>query len=109
MGQIKRLIVSGQLHQGDSLPSVRQLAGELEINPMTISKAYSLLEAQELVERVRGVGMRVKSSTSQMAVQQRLKLLTPLADQLRALCGQLDIEQDQAIQWLAEQLKKDAG
>ncbi|WP_231730964.1 GntR family transcriptional regulator [Lacimicrobium alkaliphilum] len=109
MGQIKRLIASGQLHQGEALPSVRQLAGELDINPMTISKAYGLLEAQELIERVRGIGMRVKSSTSQMPLQQRLQLLTPIAEQLSALCGQLDIEQHQAIQWLTEQLKKDVS
>lgn len=109
MGQIKHLIASGQLRQGDSLPSVRQLAAELDINPMTISKAYSLLEAQELIERVRGIGMRVKSSTSQLPLQQRLKLLSPVAEQLNTLCGQLDIEQHQAIQWLAEQLKKDAS
>jgi GntR family transcriptional regulator len=109
MDQIKHLIASGQLHQGDSLPSVRQLAGELDINPMTISKAYGLLEAQELLERVRGIGMRVKSSTSQMPLQQRLQLLTPIAEQLSNLCGQLDIEQHQAIQWLTEQLKKDVS
>lgn len=108
MGQIKRLIASGQLQQGDSLPSVRQLAGELDINPMTISKAYGLLEAQELIERVRGIGMRVKSSTSELSLPQRMKMLTPVAEQLSALCGQLNIEPDQAIQWLKDELNKDA-
>jgi GntR family transcriptional regulator len=51
------MAVSGRLKSGERLPSVRQLADELAVNPMTISKAYSLLENEGLLERRRGVGM----------------------------------------------------
>ena len=53
MDQIKFHIASGLLKPGDQLPTTRVLSGELEINPMTISKAYSFLEMEGLVERRR--------------------------------------------------------
>ena len=57
--QCKQRIASGQLEHGDKLPTVRALATELGINPMTISKAYNQLESDGLVERRPGVGMIV--------------------------------------------------
>ena len=57
--QVQRLVASGQLPPGADLPSVRAVALQHAINPMTVSKAYSLLEAQGLLERRRGVGMVV--------------------------------------------------
>ena len=57
--QVAALVASGVLKAGDMLPSTRELARVLEVNMMTVSKAYSRLEADGLVERVRGTGMRV--------------------------------------------------
>jgi DNA-binding transcriptional regulator YhcF (GntR family) len=54
--QVRRHVASGQWKAGDELPSVRALAQEHAINPMTVSKAYSLLEAEGLLERRRGMG-----------------------------------------------------
>src|SRR5580658_3835590 len=59
MEQVLLLVASGRLSAGDLLPSVRQVARELQVNPMTVSKAYSLLERDGVVELVRGHGMRV--------------------------------------------------
>lgn len=57
--QVNRQIDRGQLEVGAMLPSVRQLALELGVNPMTVSRAYSQLETDGVVERKRGVGMVV--------------------------------------------------
>jgi len=57
--QIRCQIMTGQLAEGGQLPTVRDLAAQLKVNPMTISKAYSLLEIAGLVERRRGVGLFV--------------------------------------------------
>ena len=59
--QVRALVAGGKLKPGDLLPSVRQVAQAAEINPMTVSKAYSRLEVEGLVERVRGQGMRVRT------------------------------------------------
>jgi GntR family transcriptional regulator len=63
MDQVKAQIATGRLADGDFLPSVRQVAGELIVNPMTVSKAYSLLERDGLIELVRGQGMRIIGRT----------------------------------------------
>ena len=56
--QVERLVASGYLSQGDELPSVRKVAVHFEVNSMTVSKAYSMLEASNIVERRRGMRNR---------------------------------------------------
>jgi GntR family transcriptional regulator len=57
--QVRALVVGGNLAPGDLLPSVRQVARDASVNPMTVSKAYSRLETEGVVRRVRGQGMEV--------------------------------------------------
>ncbi len=59
MDQVRREILSGSAAPGRQLPAVRQLAGQLKVNPMTVSKAYAYLELEGLLERRRGVGLFV--------------------------------------------------
>ena len=59
MEQIRRMCAAGQLADGDLLPSVRDVALALTLNPMTVSKAYNYLEVEGLLRRHRGVGMLV--------------------------------------------------
>ena len=54
--EFRRLILSGALPRGEKLPSVRELAGSLAINPNTIQRAYELLEAEGYVSSVPGKG-----------------------------------------------------
>jgi GntR family transcriptional regulator len=78
--QVRALVAGGKLRPGDLLPSVRQVAQAADINPMTVSKAYSRLEVEGLVDRVRGQGMRVRAP----AVTGRLaERKTVFADQMR--------------------------
>lgn len=60
--QTCQLVASGQLPPGEHLPSVRAMAADLGINPMTVSKAYSLLERDGVVTRQRGLGMVVEEA-----------------------------------------------
>jgi GntR family transcriptional regulator len=57
--QVLAMVVGGTLRSGDLLPSVRQVARDAAVNPMTVSKAYSRLETEGVVRRVRGQGMEV--------------------------------------------------
>jgi len=59
MEQVLALIAGGRLQPGQMLPSVRDLSAALGINMMTVSKAYARLEAEGVLERLRGAGMRV--------------------------------------------------
>lgn len=53
------MILDGALNEGDALPSVRQVAADYQINPLTVSKAYQALVDEQLIEKRRGLGMFV--------------------------------------------------
>jgi GntR family transcriptional regulator len=90
--QVRRLIAGGQLPPGTELPSVRDLAVEHAVNPMTISKAYALLETEGLLERNRGKPMTVAAGRrSQASLSQRMKQLQPQVRQLVLSARQLEL------------------
>ncbi|MGF7048240.1 GntR family transcriptional regulator [Paenibacillus sp. DS2015] len=66
MNHIKRQIVTGILQAGDKIPSVRELAAELQINPNTVQRALQELEREGIVETKRGLGRFVTSEESKI-------------------------------------------
>jgi GntR family transcriptional regulator len=95
MDQVCALIAGGRLTPGDLLPSVRQLAAELQVNMMTISKAYARLEADGVIERVRGTGMRVKPTSVQGSAAERQEEVRPLVEQAVIRARQLQLTNEQ--------------
>lgn len=92
LDQVRRMVLSGQLPPGTALPSIRDLALAHAVNPMTISKAYSLLEAEGILERNRGKPMTVATqSASRPALSKRLQQIEPLLDQAVLAARQLQI------------------
>jgi GntR family transcriptional regulator len=59
------MMLDGALKAGDALPSVRQIAAEYQLNPITVSKAYQELVDDNLVEKRRGIGMYVTEGASE--------------------------------------------
>ena len=106
--QLRRSIAGGQCRPGDELPSVRALAQQHAINPMTVSKAYSLLEAEGLLERRRGVGMVVAGSQPlRMAKSERLALLQPALQAAAAQAVQLGLDEDAALKLFHQCLQEE--
>jgi GntR family transcriptional regulator len=97
MDQVQAMIGSGRLTSGDLLPSVRQLGADLEVNMMTVSKAYARLEADGILERVRGKGMRVRQRESSGRVKDRQQQLKPLVDPMVTRAQQLGLTDEQII------------
>ena len=90
--QVRRLVAGGQLAPGSELPSVRDIAQLHAVNPMTVSKAYALLEAEGLLERNRGRPMTVAAGRRpQASLAQRLKQLEPQVQQLVLSARQLEL------------------
>jgi GntR family transcriptional regulator len=105
MDQIKFHISSGLMGPGDELPSTRALSAELGINPMTISKAYSYLERDGVVERHPGRPLRVKAVDDDAA---RARRMDQLKDTLKAsvtVAKQLGIDHDEALRVFEEMLR----
>jgi GntR family transcriptional regulator len=92
MEQVRRMVSSSQLKPGDALPSVRELAMTHAVNPMTISKAYSMLEAEGLLERQRGKAMTVAGHLPlKESRQNRLERLQPAIESLVMAAQQLEL------------------
>jgi GntR family transcriptional regulator len=95
--QVRAQIAGGRLGAGEFLPSVRQVAEDLQINPMTVSKAYSFLERDGLLELVRGQGMRVLSVRAGANGKIHRDVLGPLLIQVAAAARQLSLSPRQVI------------
>ncbi len=97
--QVKRRVAAGQLKAGDEIPSVRELAQALAVHPMTISKAYSLLEMDGVLERRRGLSMVVAAQHQQaQPAADRAGLLRPTLEKAAAEARQLELSTAQALQ-----------
>lgn len=73
MEQIKSQILGSLLKEGEALPSVRALAGDLRISALTVKKAYDRLEEEGFVTTVHGKGTFVTASDKQLAAEARRK------------------------------------
>jgi GntR family transcriptional regulator len=100
VSQIRAQIAGGRITAGEFLPSVRQIAQQLQINPMTVSKAYSLLERDGIIEFVRGQGMRAKSLSPSGNGKTRTEVLTPLLKQVALTAKQLSMSRTEVINQL---------
>ncbi|HET7369223.1 MAG TPA: GntR family transcriptional regulator [Gammaproteobacteria bacterium] len=104
--QVQRMLSAGELSAGDELPSVRKLAARLEVNPMTVSKAYSLLEAEGWLRRLRGQGMVVAPRHEQPESEAaRLALLAPAIEELAAQALELRLSADRVTALLKRQME----
>jgi GntR family transcriptional regulator len=63
-------ILQGAFAEGEAIPSVRQVAADEKINPITVSKAYQMLVDENLVEKKRGLGMYVREGARALALTQ---------------------------------------
>lgn len=103
--QVRRLSASGQLRPGDEMPSVREIAQALALNPMTVSKAYSLLEMEGVLARRRGLGMVVAESASTQPAD-RAGLLRPTLERAALEARQLELDPETVLSLFATILKE---
>ena len=107
MDQIRWLTASNELQPGDALPSVRELAVEHAVNAMTISKAYSLLEAEGILVRQRGKPMTVAPELArQESRAARLERLQELIAPLAMAAAQLKLDKDDVLAAVGDALEK---
>jgi GntR family transcriptional regulator len=99
MDQLRRRVAAGQWQAGQELPSVRELALQLAVHPMTISKAYGLLETEGLLERRRGLAMRIAAGHARpAAARDRIVQLRPTLQRAAAEAQELGISKTRALE-----------
>ena len=107
--QVKEMILTGELKEGDALPSIRQLAKDLHISVITTSRAYTELEQEGFIATMQGKGCFVLSQNSEMMREQYLRRVEGhLSDAVRdaKLAG---IDDATLIKMLDLLLKEDNG
>jgi len=105
--QVRRLVAGGQLAPGDALPSVREVALQLAVNPMTVSKAYGLLELEGVLERRRGVGMLVAERLPDTGeLGDRAALLRPTLERAAREARELELDPDTVLSLFKAILKE---
>lgn len=109
MDQIKYYVASGSLRAGDQLPSIRELAQALTVNPTTVVKAYTELEHDEVIEMRHGKGAFVTESATRLSDREREKALRRLARQLAVEARQMGATPEVVLRVLNEEFSEIAG
>ena len=96
--RVVAMILDGLLKEGDPLPSVRQVAAESRVNPLTVLKAYQQLADEQLVEKRRGLGMFVNTGAPGLLLQaERQKFLREQWPAIRATIQRLGLTPEELL------------
>lgn len=96
--RVVEMILDRVLKEGDPLPSVRTVAAEYRVNPLTILKAYQQLVDEDLVEKRRGLGMFVKPGAHNLLLQaERQKFLAEQWPRVSATIQRLGLDADELL------------
>ncbi len=82
--QVKFAVAGGLLRAGELVPSVRELARELTVNPNTVARAYRQLQAEDVLQTVRGMGMAVAEHAPRRCRTERVTLIRTRVRQVLA-------------------------
>ena len=102
VNQVKNLVAAGALEAGDRLPSVRTLARDLGVNPITTARAYRELEEEGVAETRQGAGTFIASKRVRLTRWEMLKRLTPMVDELLVHAKQMGMTQEALLDLLEE-------
>jgi GntR family transcriptional regulator len=96
--QVRFQVAAGLLSPGAELPSTRVLSQELGVNPMTVSKAYGLLEEEGLLTRRPGLPLVVSERSAAVVRAERSSQLEALVEPVAVAARQLGVEDGEAVE-----------
>ncbi|HEY6809288.1 MAG TPA: GntR family transcriptional regulator [Gemmatimonadales bacterium] len=103
-GRLKVAVAAGELRPGESLPSVRQLAARLRLNPATIAQAYRELESEGFVEMRQGSGTFIKDVATDRRTRERGDQAVRLVRAMLAEAAKLGIQKDDLLRAMEREL-----
>jgi GntR family transcriptional regulator len=104
MAQIKYYVAGGTLRPGDQIPSIRELAAALTVNPTTVVKAYTELEREGVIEKRHGKGAFISSASVQLTQAEQETAIRRSAKQLAVEATQLQVPSPKVIHVVSEEL-----
>ncbi|MHC4362251.1 MAG: GntR family transcriptional regulator [Planctomycetota bacterium] len=103
---VKRDIALGRLRKEEKLPTVRQLAAQLALNPNTIAKAYRQLEQEGIITTRPGAGAFVAALDTNLSKAVRRKLLCDDIERVIVDAVHMQIDKQELMRWFAERVEK---
>ena len=100
--QIREQIMAGRLKNGEQLISVRELAVQLKVTPVTVSKAYSAMEAEGFLERRRGIGLFIANIHPEKKDQTKEEILESHLSKAVTTAIQFGLSEDKTEKMLKE-------
>ncbi len=101
--RVVAMIIDGILKEGDPLPSVRTVAAEYRVNPLTVLKGYQQLVDEQLVEKKRGLGMYVRIGARDLLLAgERQKFLTEEWPRIHAIIQRLGLTPEELLDAAAQ-------
>ena len=104
--QIRLQVAGGRLAPGDEMPSTRNLSAQLGVNPMTVSKAYTQLEREGVLERRPGRPLVVRALPPDQARTRKLEQVRESLEGAVTTIRQLDVPTDEAVRLLRDMLER---
>jgi GntR family transcriptional regulator len=104
--QVREQIMAGLLQEGEQLMPVRELSEQLAINPMTVSKAYSAMEVEGLLERRRGIGLFIARVHSKQKAQNKEAAIEALLSKVVTTAAQYDLSEEKTHKMLDDMFAK---
>jgi GntR family transcriptional regulator len=96
--RVVAMILDGVLGEGDALPSVRNVAAEYRVNPLTVLKGYQQLVDEQLVEKRRGLGMFVKTGARTLLLEgERQRFLSDEWPRIHATIQRLGLKPEELL------------
>jgi GntR family transcriptional regulator len=108
--RVVAMILDGVLKEGDPLPSVRNVAAEYRLNPLTVLKSYQELVDEQLVEKRRGLGMFIKDGARTLLLQgERQKFLAEEWPRISATIQRLGLKAQELLDAAAAESSSDGA
>src|SRR5262244_755998 len=108
--RVVAMILDGVLKEGDPLPSVRNVAADYRLNPLTVLKGYQVLVDEDLVEKRRGLGMFVKEGARSLLLKgERQKFLVDEWPRIKATIQRLGLNAEELLDGSRPRASKSAN
>ncbi len=107
--QVTYAVANGALQKGEMIPSVRQLARDLTINPNTVARAYRQLQDRKIIEPVRGTGMAIAVGARSICKSERTRIVRSHMSQLIIEARQSQLDDEEIEKLFQSELGKKRG
>jgi GntR family transcriptional regulator len=107
--QVKFAVADGVVRHGELIPSVRELARELAINPNTVARAYRQLQDEGVLETVRGTGLAVADAARKLCRAERTQLIRTRMRQVVDEARHSGLAAEEIEKLMLAELKRSSG